>query len=258
MPARVVLPLPDVDFDVTEVAVPWHVLRSAGHEVLFATQHGGQRPSCDPRLLEGVIFGRLGAATDACDLYEELTHDPAFVSPCSWGDLGVADVDALLLAGGHAPGMRQYLGAQDLHLTVASLWSTGMPVGAICHGPVVLARAINPATGRSVLHGRRSTALPKMMERGAYLATAWRLGRYYRTYPMYVQDEVTDALGAGGVFEAGPWISRRDAVTAIGDGFVVVDGNYVSARWPGDAWTFAHAFSAVITSHSGVQLPATA
>jgi hypothetical protein len=35
--------------------------------------------------------------------------------------------------------------------------------------------------------------LPKYMERLAYLATAWRLGRYYRTYPAYVEDEVKAA-----------------------------------------------------------------
>jgi len=30
---RVLLPLPDRDFDVTEVAVPWVILRDAGHQV---------------------------------------------------------------------------------------------------------------------------------------------------------------------------------------------------------------------------------
>ena len=29
--ARVLLPLPDTDFDVTEVAVPWRVLTDVGH-----------------------------------------------------------------------------------------------------------------------------------------------------------------------------------------------------------------------------------
>lgn len=29
---RVLMPLPDHDFDVTEVAVPWKVLSEAGHE----------------------------------------------------------------------------------------------------------------------------------------------------------------------------------------------------------------------------------
>ena len=46
--ARVLVPLPDTDFDVTEVAAPWHVLTGAGHEVVFATEHGTtQRPTPD-------------------------------------------------------------------------------------------------------------------------------------------------------------------------------------------------------------------
>jgi len=30
------MPLPDRDFDVTEVAVPWRLLRDAGHDVAFS------------------------------------------------------------------------------------------------------------------------------------------------------------------------------------------------------------------------------
>jgi hypothetical protein len=40
-PVRVLLPIPDRDFDVTEVAVPWRILRDAGHEVVFATERAG-------------------------------------------------------------------------------------------------------------------------------------------------------------------------------------------------------------------------
>ncbi|MEU1164379.1 type 1 glutamine amidotransferase domain-containing protein [Streptomyces sp. NPDC005921] len=58
---RVLMPLPDRDFDVTEVAVPWRLLTRAGHEVVFATEHAGTRPAADPRLLTGVLFGQLGA-----------------------------------------------------------------------------------------------------------------------------------------------------------------------------------------------------
>ena len=55
--ARVLVPLPDRDFDVTEVAVPWKLLRRAGHEVVFATE-AGAIPACDPLLLTGVLFGK--------------------------------------------------------------------------------------------------------------------------------------------------------------------------------------------------------
>ena len=40
MAKQILIPLPDVDFDVTEVAVPWHMLRAAGHELVFATERG--------------------------------------------------------------------------------------------------------------------------------------------------------------------------------------------------------------------------
>ena len=90
---------------------------------------------------------------------------------------------------------------------MARFWALGRPVGAICHGVLVLARTRDPATGRSVLADRRTTCLPKYMERMAYLATAWRLGRYYRTYPAYVEDEVKAALDdPGSQFQRGPLV----------------------------------------------------
>ena len=79
----------------------------------------------------------------------------------------------------------------------------GRPVGAICHGVLVLARARDPRTGRSVLAPVRTTCLPKYMERTAYALTFWKLGRYYRTYPAYVEDEVKAALERPEQFERG-------------------------------------------------------
>ncbi|MCP3798249.1 type 1 glutamine amidotransferase domain-containing protein [Allokutzneria sp. A3M-2-11 16] len=238
--ARVLLPLPDTDFDVTEVAVPWHVLTSAGHEVVFATERAGTVPSADRRLLDGVIFGALGAEPEPKRLYRELTESREFRETVAWADLVPADYDGLVLAGGHAPGMRQYLGSSLLHKKIAEFWGLGRPVGAICHGVLVLARAIDPATGRSVLHGRRTTCLPKYMERTAYFLTAWKLGRYYRTYPAYVEDEVRAALAEPEHFVRGPkTLTARGTATDDAAAFVVDDGRYVSARWPGDAYLFA-------------------
>jgi putative intracellular protease/amidase len=241
---RVLMPLPDHDFDVTEVAVPWRLLTDAGHQVTFATEHGA-RPAADPRLLTGVLFGRLGAADEPKRFYRQLRDADEFRNPVPWSDLTPADYDGLLLPGGHAPGMRQYLGSVVLQGKVAEYWSLRRPVGAICHGVLVLARTVDPATGRGVLAGRRTTCLTKPMERGAYYLTAWRLGRYYRTYPAYVEDEVRAAL-AGGQFHRGPAGLARGTATDDRPAFVVADGNYLSARWPGDAYLFGRRFLALL------------
>lgn len=239
---RVWIPLPDRDFDVTEVAVPWKLLREAGHEVVFATE-AGATPAADPLLLTGVLFGKLGARPEAIEFYRELEQDPAFRSPIAWSAVESRSFDGLLLAGGHAPGMRQYLGSTDLQRSIAAFWATKRPVAAICHGVLPLARAIDPSTGASLLRGRKTTCLPAYMERSAYWLTFWRRGRYYRTYPRYVEDEVRAALASGEDFVRGP-TARTERGTRDDDGpaFVVEDGNYLSARWPGDAYLFARRF----------------
>jgi putative intracellular protease/amidase len=244
---RVLIPLPDRDFDVTEVSVPWRLITDAGHSITFATERGGAAPAADPRLLNGVIFGQLGAAAHAKQLYRQLTDSPEFNSPISWVDMDPGYFDGLVLPGGHAPGMRQYLGSGPLQEKVGAFWSLGRPVGAICHGVLLLARARDPGTGKSVLSGRRTTCLPKYQERTAYLLTAWRLGRYYRTYPAYVEDEVVAALDDPTQFQRGPReLSRRGTADDDTPAFVVEDGNYVSARWPGDAYLFARRFLALL------------
>ncbi|MGZ4755714.1 MAG: type 1 glutamine amidotransferase domain-containing protein [Acidimicrobiia bacterium] len=243
--ATVLIPLPDRDFDVTEVAVPWRLLTRWGHVVRFATEHGGAAPAADPRLLDGVILGKLGAAAEPKAFYAEMETDEAFRAPLAWNDITPDEYDGLILPGGHASGMRQYLGSELLRTKVADYWTLGRPVGAICHGVLVLARTRHPAAGRRLLYGRHTTCLPKYMERSAYLTTAWRLGRYYRTYPEYVEDEVRDALQDPGDFVRGPRVlSRRGTETDDGPAFVVEDDNYVSARWPGDAYLFTKRFAA--------------
>jgi putative intracellular protease/amidase len=235
---RVLVPLPDRDFDTTEVAVPWKVLTDAGHEVVFATEHGDVA-ACDPLLLTGVLFGQLGALEEPKRLYAEMIETPAFKSPTPYRSIDLETVDALLMPGGHAPGMRQYLGSAELQSLIVRVFAAKKPVAAICHGVLPLARAIDPATGKSVLFGKKTTCLPKYMERTAYFLTAWKLGRYYRTYDAYVEEEVRAALASPDDFVRGPReLTKRGTMTDDGPAFVVEDGNYISARWPGDAYLF--------------------
>lgn len=230
--ARVLFPLPDHDFDVTEVVVPWSTLRRAGHEVVFATERGAT-PACDPLLLVGVIFGQLGALPENVARYRELEQDPAFQAPLAYADIEPAGFDAIHLSGGHAPGMRQYLDSQTLRDRVAAFWALGRPIGAICHGSLVLART--QIEGRSLVDGRRVTGLPYWMEMSAWLLTAWKLGRYYRTYDITVQDEMEQA---GADYQRGPLHNDYDRP------FVVEDGRLITARWPGDAQAYADALLA--------------
>jgi putative intracellular protease/amidase len=232
---------------VTEVAVPWRLLTRMGHVVRFATEQGGAAAAADQRLLDGVIFGQLGAAAEPRAFYAEMLSDEQFRAPLAWADVAPYEFDGLILPGGHAPGMRQYLGSELLRGKVAEYWGLGRPIGAICHGVLVLARTRDPTTKQSVLYGRRTTCLPKYMERSAFLTTAWRLGRYYRTYPAYVEDEVRAALRDRADFVRGPRVlSKRGTETDDAPAWVVEDANYLSARWPGDAYLFAKRFAALL------------
>lgn len=228
MTPRVVIPIPSTDFEPTEVAAPWQVLRGGGIEVVFATPDGAPG-ACDPLALEGVFFKQIGATPPDVAIYREMEADAAFRHPIPYEAIDVEAYVALHLPGGHAPGMVPYLESEVLQRKVAAFFVAEKLVSAVCHGPVVLARTMDPRTGRSVLDGRRVTALTRLLERSGYLLTMWTLGRHFRTYPEYVQDEVMRATGERGTFERGP------VLPSYANPYTVADGNLITARWPGDA-----------------------
>jgi putative intracellular protease/amidase len=201
-----------------------------------------------------------------------MVEDPAYKTPLSWQHVRREDFDGLLLPGGHrARGMREYLESDVLQKLVAEFFAAGLPVAAICHGVLLAARSRTADGSHSVLFGRRTTALTWALERAG-----WQVGRifrfwdpnYYRTYVdgpgepvgyMSVQQEVTRALARPQDFTDVPADASdykrktsgmaRDTVDDDRPAFVVRDGNYVSARWPGDAHTFARQFSAALSQH---------
>jgi putative intracellular protease/amidase len=280
----VLIPLPELDFDPTEVAVSWKVLSGLGHEVRFATPSAepsraddlmvsgrGLDPwGCVPGLSHLVGVGRvLRADSRGRAAYGELLRSAAFSKPIGWDDIDGDDFDALVLPGGHrARGMRRYLESPVLHDVVVEAFGRDKPVGAVCHGVVLAARSTDRARGRSVLHGRRTTALTWTLEH-----RAWSVARfsrfwdpdYYRTYTeergqpsgyMSVQQEVTRALARPedflDVVAGTPDAARkssgraRDTMDDERPAFVVEDGRYVSARWPGDVHTFARRFARLL------------
>ena len=243
---KVLMPLPSFDFDPSEAAITWQILKSNGVDVIFATPDG--KPSvADPRMLHGTglsVFKRiLMARQDAVEACLTMYEDANFRKPVPYKKISETGFHGLVLPGGHAPGMRIYLEAPELHKLTSAFFSKKKPVAAICHGVVLAARA-KRKDGKSVLFGRKTTALLKRQEMAAYNLTRLWLGTYYRTYPeTTVQDEVTAALASPNDFLPGPTPDiRRDAPKNLKPGFTVVDGNYISARWPGDVYSFANGF----------------
>jgi putative intracellular protease/amidase len=284
-PAAVLMPLPARDFDPSEAAVPWRLLTDAGHRVAFATPEG-EPAAADPRMLSGEgldLWGLVpglrrlpllglalranGAARRA---YAAMSIDAAFRRPLHYEAIDAARFDGLLLPGGHwARGMRRYLEDPLLQQRVATFFDAGRAIGAVCHGVVLAARSRSERTGRSVLHGRRTTALTWALERAAFRAMrfagrVWDPG-YYRTYLeepgepagyRSVEAEVTRSLAAPGDFLDVPrdapdhWRKtsglHRDTPADARPAWVVRDGRYVSARWPGDVHLFARTFRAAL------------
>lgn len=277
----VLIPTPDRDFDPTEVAISWRVLTRNGHRVVFATESGAPGMADDimvtgrgldlwsriPALGAVPLIGlMLRANRDGRGAYRAMLQSAEFQHPLGWDRANLDGIDALLLPGGHrARGMRGYIDSDALQRLVVDAFDRGLIVAAICHGVLLAARSVEASAGRSVLYGRKTTALTWAMER-----LAWRITRitrfwdpdYYRTYAeepgqpggyMSVQAEVTRALRDPSDFRdvtrATPhrWLKSsgmvRDTATDSRPAFVVDDGNYVSARWPGDTHTFATVLS---------------
>ncbi|MEQ1554766.1 MAG: type 1 glutamine amidotransferase domain-containing protein [Ferruginibacter sp.] len=229
MQKKILITLPNNDFDTTEVAVPWKLFTQKKYEITFATPNG-KRAYCDPKLLTGVIFGQLGAEKEAIKFYNELEQNEIFLNPIKYSDIIVTQYDLLVLPGGHAQGMKPYLESKILQEKVLQFFELNKLVGSICHGCIVLARTINPSSGKSVIHHKKITGLTKFLERIAYFLTFWKLGKYYRTYPAYVQDEVKRNLVDAQNFNTGGNQFKP---------YVCVDENLVTARWPKDAYLFA-------------------
>ncbi len=283
--AQILIPIPARDFDPSEAAISWQILQSLGHTVIFATPDG-ETGQADEIMVSGqgldlwgfipVLrrFPLLGllmrADRNGRGAYAAMMDDPRFKAPLRWAVVDAGKFDGLLLPGGHrARGMRPYLESSVLQRVVAEFFEADKPVAAICHGALLVARSISKRTGKSVLYGRKTTALTWSMERAA--ASVGRVVRfwdplYYRTYReeagqspgyMSVQAEVTRALERPEDFLDVPKGSpnyrkktsglHRDTFDDSGPAFVVQDRNYVSARWPGDVHAFANAFAALVS-----------
>ena len=279
--ATVLIPIPDMDFDPTEVAVSWQVLTGKGHVVVFATESG--RPAAaDDIMLSGrgldvwsrvpglgrvVVVGRfLRANGDARAAYAQMLDSEAYRHPIAWTDARLDDVEALPVPGGHrARGMRSYIDSEVLQALVVEAFrrpcSSRRSVTVCSRGSIRRLRdrplgAIRPQDHCAHMGFRKAGVAvdPQHEVLGPRLLPDLFRPRGRSCRLMSVEAEVTRALENPGDFCNVPRNSPnrrkqtsgmvRDTATDSRPAFVVDDGSYISARWPGDT----HAFAATVSA----------
>jgi putative intracellular protease/amidase len=235
-PPTILMPLPDSGFDPTEAAIPWGRCHTQGWNVVISTENGAV-PCADNHKLSGPLPGIISAGAAAKSAYEQMSSDASFKAPISFADISASEYDAVILPGGDALPMHQYLENTVLQGKVLDFWKRGKLLAAICHGVLVLARTIDPQTGKSVLFGHKVMAPPKSLDRLGYRLDSliWKHG--YIMYTRCVEDEVRGCL-------------ERETDLVKGPGFftpyALVDRNLITARWYMDAVEFGDQFVKVL------------
>ena len=239
----ILMPLPDYDFDPTEAAIPWKVCTARGWRVAFSTDHGAVA-QCDQRRLHDPLPGLIGASNPARAAYREMCKDPAYQHPVPYAAIDPGEYQALLLPGGDALRVRQYLESTVLQNQVLQSSRQGKLIGALCHGLLVLARTVDPETGHSILYGRKVTAIPRSLDRVGDLLGNKILRRGYIKYARYVADEVSACLEHRGDLSFG---------RSVLDPYVVSEDNFITSRWYNDADLFAERFAQALEQRMVVE-----
>lgn len=246
MSNKVIIPLPTLGFDPSEAAIPWKILKENDIDVVFATPNGVVAKT-DEIMLTGKKLGFLksvlAARKDAVDAYYEMIKDESFCHPIKYRDIDVNSYDGILLPGGHDKPVKEYLESDVLQKAIVQFFDIKKPVAAICHGVVLISRSKDKRTGKSVIYDYKTTGLLKSQEMMGYNLTRLWMQDYYLTYPeITVEDEVTASLKDSDHFIRGSFPVLRDDLDHLQRGFFVRDRNYLSARWPGDVYSFALEF----------------
>lgn len=230
---KILMPLPDYDFDPTEASIPWLACHDLGWTVEFSTEHG-KIAQADPHKLKGPLPGLLSASAAGKAAYRQMSQDSAYQTPIPYQDIDPESFQALILPGGDGLRMRQYLENPTLQEKVFQFWQNDILIGAICHGILVLARTINPHNGHSIIYGYKVTAPPKSVDLFAFYADKWVVKHGYIMYPKCVMDEVKQNLEHPEDLTKGPGFLTPYAIS---------DRNIVSARTYVDAEVFATRFT---------------
>ena len=137
------------------------------------------------------------------------------------------DFDALFFPGGHGP-MWDLAADEGVAKLTSAFWSAAKPVGAVCHGPAALTRAVD-RKGASIFAGKKVTGFANTEEEAVGLT---------KVVPFLLEDKMK---ALGGSYERGPdWAS-----------YVVVDGQLVTGQNPASSEAAAKKVIGLLSEAAG-------
>ena len=199
-------------FFAEEVSAPHASFREAGHTIGFASP-AGRAPTLDRVSLDPEVAGRNAPAAGeyvasiAADLY----------SPGRLDEVDIADWDAVVVPGGHAPCEDLYQDEALGRILVAAHRGDKV-VASVCHGPAALLSAVDD-DGTWAFEGRRLTCftIEEEEQYGTAAGAPWLMETRLREL--------------GGLVESGePWAP-----------FVVRDGRFITGQNPASSALMAEA-----------------
>ena len=76
-----------------------------------------------------------------------MTADPQFLAPARHDEVELGASDVVFVPGVHAKGVRTPIESEPAQAVVVDAMAGDLPLGAVCHGVLLLARAIDPGRG---------------------------------------------------------------------------------------------------------------
>ncbi|MTH96946.1 type 1 glutamine amidotransferase domain-containing protein [Roseibium sp. RKSG952] len=197
-------------FWVEEFAAPFYVFKDAGADITLASPKGGQ-PLIDPKSADP------SAATEATRRFDgDPDAQKQLANTVKLSDVDASAYDAVFYPGGHGPLWDLTNDTVSIGL-IETFYTSGRPVGAVCHAPAVLLKA-KTTDGEPLVKGRKVAGFTNSEEDAVGLTDV---------VPFLLEDALQEK---GGAYEKGPdWGS-----------FAVTDGLLFTGQNPASSEAVAH------------------
>jgi putative intracellular protease/amidase len=203
---------------IEEFANPYYTFIDHGIALTLASLTGGQ-PPIDPRSTHPEM------QTEATKrFHKDPVAQKAFGNTIPISKVKAVDYDSIFFPGGHGP-MWDLAAAQTNAKLLSEFYDAGKPIGAVCHGPAALTKAIDK-NGASIVKGKRVTGFTNTEEKAVGLD---------KVVPFLLEEKLREL---GGLYSNGAdWTS-----------YVVTDGILVTGQNPASAGETAKALIDILSN----------